>query len=50
MVYFVFAENFGWSPRQVDELTLKEVESFLLYIRERNKIREREAKKAMRRK
>jgi len=50
MVYFVLAEHFGWSPRQVDELTLREIESFLLYIKEKAKIQEREVKKALRRK
>ncbi len=32
LVKYLFAKQFGWTPRQVDELTYREVEIFLRLI------------------
>lgn len=32
IVYYIFAEKFGWTPEQVDRLTLRELDALLMLI------------------
>lgn len=40
ILYYLFAEKFGWTPEQVDRLTLKEKEALLVLIYESYKKQE----------
>ena len=49
VIYFLFAREFGYTPRQVDAMNAEEVEAFLELLDEQAREKRREVERANRR-